>query len=136
MISIGPQRCGTSWIEGYLRQRQEVCLPTHVKETYFYDRYFAKGLGFYNKHFKRKATHKIHVEMAASYFYDPHAAQNIYDTYGNDLILLCPLRDPVKRAISHYQHYRQYGIVKGSFSEAVIAHPEIVEGSSAKQVCT
>jgi glycosyltransferase involved in cell wall biosynthesis len=128
-ISIGPQRCGTSWIDAYLRQRGDVCLPRYVKETYFFDRYFAKGLGFYNKHFKGRNAHKTQVEMAVSYFYDSQAAQNIYETYGKDVTLLCPLRGPVERAVSHYQHYRQYGIVSGSFSEAILKHPEIIEGS-------
>lgn len=43
VIFVGPTKCGTTWIDTYLREREEVVLPADCKETFFFDKAFNKG---------------------------------------------------------------------------------------------
>ena len=36
-LFMGPQRSGTSWLYRYLMDRGDVCLPSGVKEVFFFD---------------------------------------------------------------------------------------------------
>lgn len=125
-LSMGPQRTGTSWIDRYLRERGDVCLPNDVKEIFFFDRHFQRGPDFYTSHFKPTEEHKLMMEVSTTAFDSVQAPQNVKDFFGNDVVLLCPLRHPVARSYSLYQHFRRYGMVNGDLRKAVELMPNIL----------
>jgi hypothetical protein len=127
-LVIGPQKAGTTWIYEYLKSREDICLPIGVKETFFFDRYYSRGLDWYSKHFKPSGGHILCMEVAPSYFHKPEAAARIYHELGK-IILISTLRDPVKRSFSHYLHLLRRGKTRLSFRSAIEKHPEIVDGS-------
>ena len=97
-LLIGPQRAGTTWVDRYLRSREDICLPDQVKEIFFFDRNYDRGLDFYKSHFKPDKNHRLIMEITATAFDHPQAPQRIYDTFGKNIRLICPLRHPVIRS--------------------------------------
>lgn len=129
-LVIGPMKGGTSWLNDYLDNLGFVCLPNGVKETFFFDQGYAKGGGWYQKHFRHydESRHKLVMEVAPSYFHCPQAPERIRELLG-DIPLVVTLRDPVKRSWSHYLHLRRYGYTKKPIQEAVLDYPELLEAS-------
>ena len=128
-LSIGPQRAASTWIDRYLRWRRDVCLPSEVKEIFFFDRHYQKGPQFYKSHFNPEPRHKLIMEVSATYFDCAEAPGRVYETLGPEIKMICPLRDPVKRSYSLYKHYLRYGIVNGDLKQAVEQKPQIIESS-------
>lgn len=124
---MGPQRAGTSWIDAYLRQRGDVCLPNGVKEVRFFDEKYSKGPGFYFSHFKTEDHHKFIAEVTTTAFDHPDAPARVKKIFGDDIKMVCPLRDPVKRSISLYGHNNQYALAKGGLRAVCEARPEIIK---------
>lgn len=129
ILSIGPQRCGTSWLDRYLRQRGDICLPSHVKEIFYFDRHYSRGFSYYKSFFNAKPDHKFYMAVSTTAFDCPEAPARVFETFGPDVKLLCPLRDPVARSYSLYQHYKRYGLVRGSLQDACEVMPQILESS-------
>ena len=128
-LSIGPQRTGTSWLDRYLRARGDVCLPTDVKETFFFDQRYKRGRDFYKDRFKPAPDHQLVMEISTTAFDHPEAPSRVYNICGPVLTLICPLRHPVMRSYSLYRHLRRYGLVNGNLRSAVSAFPQILETS-------
>lgn len=128
-LSIGPQRTGTSWTDRYLRARGDVCLPGGVKETFFFDRRYDRGLEFYKSHFAPVSAHRLAMEISTTAFDHPDAANRVFDNFGNDIRLLCPLRHPVTRSYSLYLHYMRYGMIAGTLRQACAENPQILTSS-------
>lgn len=129
-LIIGPMKAGTTWIQDYMEARGDVDLPRGVKETFFFDRCWHKGIRWYQRFF-RDAGHSdsgLILEVGASYFHHPEVPQRVYNTLG-DVPLVVTLRDPVKRAWSHYLHLRRYGYTRKPLQEAVDDFPAILEAS-------
>ena len=129
VLAMGPQRAGTSWLDRYLRVRGDICLPGDVKEVFFFDRDFDRGLGHYAAHFKPLPQHRIIMEISTTSFDHKEAPERVYAAFGEDITLLCPLRHPVLRSYSLYLHYMRYGLVDGTLEEACASTPQIL-GSS------
>lgn len=129
VFSMGPQRAGTSWLDRYLRTRGDICLPGEVKEVFFFDRDYDRGLQHYTAHFKPQPEHDLIMEISTTSFDHPEAPQRLFDAFGKDVKLLCPLRHPVIRSYSLYLHYRRYGLVSGTLQEACKQNPHIITSS-------
>lgn len=127
-LVIGPMKSGTSWIQNYLEARGDICLPDGVKETFYFDRHFDRGKDWYASHFSGASARRATVEVGPSYFHCPQAPENVRDVLGT-VPLIVTLRDPVKRAWSHYLHLSRYGYTRGSLQQAVLEFPEILEAS-------
>lgn len=116
VVFIGPLKTGTSWIHSVLEGRNDVRLPSSVKETFFFDRYYEKGLGWYDSQFDGGSAATT-VEVAPSYGGFPAVPARL----AKDLPaarLVMTVRDPVERTISQYLHEIRYGY----YSEAIENH--------------
>lgn len=134
-LVIGPMKAGTTWLHNYLEQQGNVCLPNGVKETFFFDRYYGKGIEWYESHFRNYdlIKHRRIMEIAPSYFHCEDAPERIRKELG-DITLVVTLRDPIKRSWSHYLHLRRYGYTKSSLQEAAIAFPQLLGASRYYEV--
>lgn len=126
---MGPQRSGTSWLDRYLRDRGDICLPHDVKEIFFFDRNFDRGADYYQSHFDPQPQHRAIMEVSTTSFDMPEAPENVFNLLGKNVTLLCPLRHPVSRSYSLYLHYKRYGMVSGSLQDACRDMPQIIESS-------
>ncbi|PRY26821.1 sulfotransferase domain-containing protein [Aliiruegeria haliotis] len=124
VIFVGPTKCGTTWVDSYLRTRSDVVLPTDTKETFFFDKVFERGKGWYEKQFADRPG--IAVEVAPSLFHKPQARSNLAQTLPQARIVVI-YRDPLDRAVSHYFHYRKEGARAMPIREMAEIHPDIVD---------
>lgn len=129
-LIVGPMKAGTTWVQDYLRWRGDVCLPKEVKETFFFDRHFERGTGWYGAHFRHynPARHHAVVEVAPSLFHCSDVPIRVVQTLGR-APLIVTTRDPVARAWSHYLHLRRKGYTNAPLAEALEQHPEIIAAS-------
>lgn len=128
-LSIGPQRAGTSWLDRYLRARGDVCMPMGVKEVFYFDRDFHRGIGHYASHFLPQPQHRLIMEVTTTAFDCASAPERVQSLFGRDARLICLLRHPVVRSYSLYLHYKRYGLVSGNLREAAAQNPQILESS-------
>ena len=110
-VAVGPFKTGTSWIYNYLSDYQHIALPTKVKETFFFDKKFAKGIDWYYSHFEQLTPQQRIGEVAPSYFSSAKATARIYQVNPNCKILVT-LREPVSRLTSFYLHMKQRGEIE------------------------
>lgn len=129
-IVIGPFKSGTTWIYDYFADRGDICLPKGVKETFFFDRNFDRGLGWYQAHFANfdAVRHRACCEVAPSYAAAASACDAIYQSLGA-LPVVMIRRDPVGRSWSHYLHMRRKGYTLAPLEKAVEEHPSILDAS-------
>jgi hypothetical protein len=124
---VGPRKTATTWLYDMLLRSEDTSLPRNMKETFFFDRYFYKGLNWFERLFNyRDGT--LRVEVAPSYFSSDLARQRMCTAYPNAKIVIC-LRDPVKRCLSDYLHHLKYGHTKSGIIASLKKNPDIIESS-------
>jgi Sulfotransferase domain len=125
---IGAQRCGTTSLYHYLSQHPAV-QPAIAKEVHFFDNSYTRGLRWYLAHFPaasqrqralREGRDLVTGEASPYYVFHPAVAERVKKALP-DVKLILMLRDPVKRAYSHYQHEVALGEERLSFEEALDA---------------
>lgn len=110
-------KCGTTSLFYYLAQHPQL-IPSATKEVHFFDGRvslendtWALGLPWYRAHFPLKISMgdgKKAFEASPSYLFHPWAPERIHATLPN-VKLIALLRNPAKRAVSHYLHERRKG---------------------------
>jgi hypothetical protein len=133
VLIIGAQRSGTTSLFQYLTQHPDV-LPPLGKEIHYFDFHYGRGIRWYRGRFPyaRRLRHGT-LTLDASPYYLVHplvpqrAAQLLPDA---KLIVL--LRNPVERALSHYQHEFRAGRESLSFEEAIEREPERLAGEEER----
>lgn len=111
LIIIGAQKAGTTTLFDLLSQHPKV-IPPAVKEIDFFssNKRYAQGLESYWKSFPRRPIaprRHITLEASPSYLMSPVAAERIARHLPKTLCLAV-LRDPVARAYSAWNMYRQF----------------------------
>ena len=132
---VGPMKAGSTWIHDYLSARGDVGLPDEVKETFFFDKHYNRGVDWYAARFRRAAghLHPVTIEVAPSLFHHPNAPARVRATLG-DIPIVVTTRDPVERSWSHYLHLRRYGFTRSPLEDAVAHFPEIISASRYVQM--
>jgi hypothetical protein len=125
-LVVGPQKAGTTWIHSYLESRGDVGLPRNVKEIFFFDTHYARGLEWYGNQFSPPADGGPLVEVAPTYFHGGEAPARVREDLGRIPVVIT-LRDPAARTFSLYRHLRRYGITRLPFWDAVREFPELLE---------
>lgn len=127
-LIIGTQKGGTSSLHRYLGQHP-LLYRSRPKEVHFFDGRrghgdaYARGLDWYRQHFKPQAGMRKGgqtFESSPLYIFNPLAAQRIRDSLP-DVKLIAVLRDPAKRAVSHYFHNIKLGHENLPFGQAIDA---------------
>jgi len=116
-IILGAQKAGTTSLHEYLSQHPQL-VPSLKKEVHFFDGgtnpkidTFAKGLPWYRAHFpleKHLEDGKKTFESSPLYLFHPRVPQRIAEMLPTVKMIVL-LRNPSKRAISHYFHEKRKG---------------------------
>ena len=115
-IIIGAMKSGTSALHRYLREHPQVCTSTR-KETNFFFRPKGHDLAWYRSHFTKPADQ--YGEASPNYtkrHMDDGVAQRMYDVLP-DVRLIYLVRDPIERAVSHFQHNVYKGRIDPDYFE-------------------
>lgn len=123
---VGPQRTGTSWCDSMLRRHPSLALPQNVKETTFFDKYYDRGIEWYEKHYDRAADSQLKGEVCTTYFDTIEARDRIKVHYPNAKIIII-LRDPVSRTLSLHNHHLTKGRVVKDVHQAVKDMPRLLD---------
>ncbi len=122
-IFVGPSKTASTWVFDILRSHPEVFVPA-AKDIYFFDRYYEKGLAWYESFFPVTNKVLIRGELSHDYFSNTKAIQRIY-AYNPNMKLICCLRNPFDRAYSSFQHRQRLGLAKASFAEDILHAQEV-----------
>lgn len=131
-LIVGAAKTGTTALYYYLRENKEIFFPNE-KEPNFFSLRFAKKewqdenfniltLEKYSQLFPRKDSKLVVGEASTSYLRFPEwTIRSIEELYDNpkELKIIIVLRDPVKRAFSHYAMKVRDGLESKSFLDAL-----------------
>ncbi len=122
-VIVGAQKCGTSSLSATLRRHPEVFM-SKPKELHYFDRGHDQGPEWYAAQFRPGPRQKAWGEATPVYLYEQESRERLTATVP-DARLVVILRDPVKRAYSHYWHSRRMEFEElDSFEAALDAEPE------------
>lgn len=131
-IGIGVPKAGTTWFSRLISQHPLILFPSK-KEIHFFssDENYAKGAEYYSYFFESNNNY-ICGEFSTKYLKNYETViPRIKETYTDPPKLVCILRDPVGRSISHYHWLIQLGILPRncSLTNAIKMEPQIIEYS-------
>ena len=106
---IGPQKCGTSWIDFALRRINPSILPTNLKETFYLDQEFHRGSEWHRALYPSDA--KLIGEVSPTYFASDLARIRLMET-NPDARIVAILRSPLERMASDMMHVARHGVVQ------------------------
>jgi len=143
-LIIGAQKAGTSSLFNYLCQHETV-LKAIRKEVHFFDSpSYTMGERWYRSTFPRRwklrdylggRRRPSYVSGDASPYYLVHpASPERAQLFDPQLKLIVMLRDPIERALSHYNHQIRQGNETLSFEDALAAEPDRLLGEREKMI--
>lgn len=113
-LICGAEKAGTTALYNYVKRHPNVFF-SRPKETFFFNRNFDKGVGWFKKHFDEYGGEKAIGEGTATTMYSSKAPQRIREVL-NSPRLIFVLRDPIERAYSQYFYYLQRGKISPDLS--------------------
>jgi len=122
---IGAMKSGTSSLHYYLTQHPQV-IPPLRKEVHYFDLNFDRGESWYRANFGRAGQGGVNIDSSPYYLFHPRVPQRAHDLLP-DARLIVLLRDPVRRAYSHYWHERDKGREPLSFEGALAAESDRID---------
>jgi len=120
-VILGAQKSGTSSLHNYLTQHPGVIAPLR-KEVHYFDVNYARGEGWYRGHFGCQGETGLNLDSSPYYLFHPAVPARMHGLLP-DAKLIVLLRDPARRAYSHYWHERDKGREALSFESAIEAEP-------------
>ncbi|MCV3273956.1 sulfotransferase family protein [Roseobacter sinensis] len=127
-LFLGGDKCGSTWLDFILRQHPEVCLAPS-KELFFFDRFFERGLAWYDRQFPETKTAVRTGEICHDYLYSDAALARIGAALPADARCLIVLRHPVERTLSHYRYLLKIGTTRAPLADALRQHPGLLDHS-------
>ncbi len=124
-LYIGPDKAGSTWLHEVLVTHPEIYL-TPAKDLYYFDRYFARGLEWYQRHFADVTGELVVGEICQDYLSCAESPARIATALGSPK-MMATLRDPVERAYSSYLYMRKHGEGPATFSEALRTKPTLLD---------
>ena len=128
-LGIGVPRGGTTWLHTFLISHPDVYMPMQRKEIRFFDRYFERGLRWYETFFcppKEAGRYKAIGEISTQYYDCEQCPERIFATLPESKLIVM-LRHPVSRAYSHYGFCVQRRNYRGTFEEFLPSREKALE---------
>ena len=132
-LVIGAQRSGTTSLFSYLVQHPDV-LPPLGKEIHYFDFHYAQGVNYYRGRFPyahRLRRGAMTLDATPYYLVHPLVPERAARLLPQ-VKLIAVLRNPVDRALSHYQHEIRGGRETLSFAEAIEKESERLAGEEER----
>lgn len=131
---IGAQKSSTTTLYDVLKQHPDIFLPLDKEAPFFaWDNWFEKGENwFYKNHFLDYNNQKISGTISPDYLFYPNTAKRIHEHLGTNIKFVIILRNPVDRAVSHYNMTKARLIEKYSFSEAILLEKDRINDDTLK----
>lgn len=141
LVVAGAQRCGTTAITEALYRLPNVRRPTRGKGSHYFSYNHIRGWSWFQGNFptvataeriERRTGHRLFCFDACPYYlFHPFALERMAQELP-DVKVMVMLRDPVKRAKSHYHHSVAHGHEHLGFVEALDAEEDRLAGEVEK----
>lgn len=133
-IIAGAQKAATTSLYNFMLQHPRVG-PALTKEVHFFDNNFHRGEKWYRLNFPDRTPPGCDVTGEASPYYlvHPLVPARIREICPEVRIIVL-LRDPVARAISHYQHEYRRGFERQSLTRALEMESSRLDGEFERMV--
>lgn len=120
LIVIGAQRAGTTSLYRWLSSQPNIS-PSIRKEVRYFTDFSDRPLNWYRSNFWfwRRG---LRVDVTPDYMFVKGVAEALSRSIPDAMILML-LRNPLKRAFSHWQHMCDLGFESLSFADALAAEP-------------
>ena len=125
-LVIGAQKAGTTALYAYLRSHPDITGPAW-KEVSFFDRHWARGIGWYRGNLPLGVRGRLVGEASPSYVFHPRAPERVASVVPQAKLVVL-LREPGARAYSHYHHEVSLGREPLSFEDALAAEEMRLSG--------
>ncbi len=127
-LILGAQKAGTTALYAYLRRHPDITGPSW-KEVSYFDRHYARGPSWYRGNFPNllRSRGELVGEASPSYLFHPLGPERVKELVP-EARLIALVRNPVDRALSHYNHELALGRESLSFEEALAAEEERLDG--------
>jgi hypothetical protein len=127
-LILGAQKAGTTALYAYLRRHPDITGPSW-KEVSYFDRHYARGPSWYRGNFPNllRSRGELVGEASPSYLFHPLGPERVKELVP-EARLIALVRNPVDRALSHYNHELALGRESLSFEEALAAEDERLDG--------
>lgn len=137
---VGAAKSGTTSIYSALKEYKKFSLPIEKEPNTFndgssnvpgrgagdnYATTVLRELGEYDNNYSQPLG-AYRVDFSVSYLYDDRAAKNIYE-YNPEAKILIVLRNPIKRAFSHYLHMKRDCRENLNFKDALKAEADRIK---------
>jgi len=105
-IIAGAMKCGTTVLYDFICESEKV-VSAKQKEIHYFSLYYDKGASWYEDYFTEKVPGLMTGEASPTYFDEAKTTliPNLIKKDIPDVKLIVMVRNPVDRAISHYNHY-------------------------------
>ncbi|HEX3276144.1 MAG TPA: sulfotransferase domain-containing protein [Gemmatimonadales bacterium] len=133
VLVIGAQRSGTTSLFNYLAQHPDVRVPLG-KEIHYFDLHYDRGLAWYRGRFpysRQLQRGALTLDASPYYLLHPLAPERAAQLLPQ-VKLIALLRNPVERAVSHYQHEVRGGREPLSLPDALEAEAERTAGEEER----
>lgn len=128
-IVIGPAKAGSRWIYECLREHPSICMAKNTKGTRFFERYYGRGIKWYEHFFESCGHQLVKGEVDETYISCPEAAERIYRHIPEIKLITC-LRNPIERTFSAYLYFSRMGIINEPFESAMDKYRKILISDS------
>jgi hypothetical protein len=128
MLLIGAQKSGSTSLFRYLSALPSVTPAIHT-ETHFFDLNYERGEKWYRSQFPfpPRGTKGLVIEGSPYYIFHPRVAALAVEMLPAAKIVAM-LRDPVDRALSHYQQTVHFGFEPLALEDALAAEEDRLRG--------
>jgi hypothetical protein len=120
-VILGAQKSGTSSLHYYLVQHPQVIAPLR-KEVHYFDVGYRHSEAWYRAHFGRRGEPGLNLDSSPYYLFHPAVPARLHSLLPEARLIVL-LRDPVRRAYSHYWHERDKDRETLDFEAAIAAEP-------------
>jgi Sulfotransferase domain len=133
-LIVGAQKAGTTALYAYLRRHPHITGPSW-KEVSFFDRHYLRGKAWYRGNFPNvlRSRSGLVGEASPSYLFHPLAPKRVAELLP-EAKLIALVRNPIDRALSHYQHEVALGREPLSFEDALAAEDDRLRGEEERLV--
>lgn len=122
-IFMGTGRAGSTWFFQILQEHPEVFMPAN-KGTFFFSRWYERGVGWYEAFFPNKYKGRVIGEVCEDYMCSAEALERI-KAYCSDMRLICCLRNPYERALSAWHFFARNGMALPTLAAQGRCRPEV-----------
>ena len=102
-LIVGVMKCGTETLSTFLAIHPEIAMHMKVGAVLFFNKNYAKGYEWYRDEMPCSSEGQVTIEKSPQYFTAPYAPERIH-AMDISVKLIIIVREPIKRAISHYTH--------------------------------